>query len=146
MVVHSENSTASASHDFRYSSLVKISLTGRIALAESGNTGTAGLFRCRAADSGCTLRIWYSFFTQLDCIFYRPWHSYKDRNSVIYPFSSVRENSTRGYSSPSRHLDKRVCLVILEHRVVFRAVLFDQVALQHQRLQLGIRHDVLKPR
>ena len=44
-----------------------------------------------------------------------------------------------------RHFNKRITLVILEHGVVFGTVLFDQVALQHQRLQLGIRDDILKP-
>ena len=44
------------------------------------------------------------------------------------------------------HLNVRVRLVIFQHRIVFRTVLFDKVALQHERLQFGIRHNILKPR
>ena len=47
---------------------------------------------------------------------------------------------------PHRHLDVGVGLVVLEHRVVLRAVLLDQVVFQDQRLQLRIRHDILKAR
>ncbi len=50
-----------------------------------------------------------------------------------------------GIFLPQRHLDKRITLIILQHRVVFWPVLLDQVALQHKRLQLRIRHDILKP-
>ena len=42
------------------------------------------------------------------------------------------------------HLNVRVRLVIFQHRIVFRTVLFDKVALQHERLQFGIRHNILK--
>ena len=43
-----------------------------------------------------------------------------------------------------RHLDKRIRLIVFQHGVVFRAMLLDQIALQHQRLQLGVGDDVLK--
>ena len=43
-----------------------------------------------------------------------------------------------------RHLDERVGLVILQHRIVFRTVLLDQVAFQHERFQLRIRHNIFK--
>ena len=42
------------------------------------------------------------------------------------------------------HLNVRVRLVIFQHRIVFRTVLFDKVTLQHERLQFGIRHNILK--
>ena len=44
-----------------------------------------------------------------------------------------------------RHLNKRIGLVIHQHRIVFGTVLFDQITLQHQRLQLGICYDIFKP-
>ncbi len=50
-----------------------------------------------------------------------------------------------GKRLPHRHLDKRIRLVVHQHGIVLRPVLFDQIAFQHQRLQLGIRHDILKP-
>ena len=43
------------------------------------------------------------------------------------------------------HFDEGIGLVILQHGVIFRAVLFDQVALQNQGFQLGIGDNVLKP-
>ena len=43
-----------------------------------------------------------------------------------------------------RHLDKRVGLVILQHCIVFRTMLLDQVAFQHERFQLRIRHNIFK--
>ena len=42
------------------------------------------------------------------------------------------------------HTDVGIALVILEHRIVMRAVLFDQVAFQHQRLQLGVGDNIFK--
>ena len=41
--------------------------------------------------------------------------------------------------------DVRIIFIILQHRVVFRAVLLDQVGFQHQRLKLRVRNDILKP-
>ena len=43
-------------------------------------------------------------------------------------------------------LDKRVCFIILQQRIIFRAVLLDQIIFQHQRFQLRIRHNIFKPR
>ena len=43
-----------------------------------------------------------------------------------------------------RHFDERICLVIHEHSIILRTVLLDQITLQHQRLKLRIRHDILK--
>ena len=48
------------------------------------------------------------------------------------------------YLDADCHLDIGIGLVILEHRVVFGTVLLDQIVLQDQGFELGIRHDVLK--
>ena len=45
-----------------------------------------------------------------------------------------------------RHPDVRIMLVVLEHRIVLRPVLFNQVALQHQRFHFGIHDNIFKPR
>ena len=34
------------------------------------------------------------------------------------------------------HFDKRIGLVVHEHRIIFRMMLFDQIALQYERLKL----------
>ena len=51
-----------------------------------------------------------------------------------------------GIIFPHRHLDIRVRLVILQQSVIFRRILFDQIVLQHQCLQFGVRHDIFKSR
>ena len=43
-----------------------------------------------------------------------------------------------------RRFNKRIALVILEHGVVFRTMLLDQIALQNQSLHLRVRNDILK--
>ena len=43
-----------------------------------------------------------------------------------------------------RYTDIRVTLVILEHGIVFRPVLLDQIGFQHERFQLRISHYVFK--
>ena len=43
-----------------------------------------------------------------------------------------------------RHFNEWICLIILQHGVIFRAVLLDQVALQYQRLQFRIGDNILK--
>ena len=53
-------------------------------------------------------------------------------------------NGDAGVHLPGGDADERVALVVLEHRIVFGPVLLDQVRFQHQRLQLGVRDDVLK--
>ena len=58
-------------------------------------------------------------------------------------FHRARKKHPRVFLS-ERHLDKRVGLVILQHRIVFRTMLLDQVAFQHERFQLRIRHDIFK--
>ena len=45
-----------------------------------------------------------------------------------------------------RDLDVGIALVVLEADVVMRAVLLDEVALEDQRLDLGVRHDDLEVR
>ena len=42
------------------------------------------------------------------------------------------------------YLDKRIGLVIRQHGVIFRCIFLDQIILQHQCLQLGIRDNVFK--
>ena len=44
-----------------------------------------------------------------------------------------------------RHFNKRICLVIHEHRIVLRMMFFYKIALENQRLQLRIRHNVFEP-
>ena len=44
-----------------------------------------------------------------------------------------------------RHLYKWIGLIIHQHGIVFGTVLFDQITLQHQCLQLGICYDIFKP-
>ena len=49
-----------------------------------------------------------------------------------------------GKSLGDRHFNVRIRLVVLEHGIVFRPVLLDQIAFQHKSLQLRVRQDVLK--
>ena len=42
------------------------------------------------------------------------------------------------------HFDKRIAFIVLEHRIVFWSVLLNQVALQHECLQLRVCHNILK--
>ena len=46
---------------------------------------------------------------------------------------------------PRCHFNIRIGFIILEHRIVAGAVLFNQVIFQHQRFQLRIGDDILKP-
>ena len=45
-----------------------------------------------------------------------------------------------------RDLDKRIALVILEHRIIFRTVLFDKVALQNECFQFRICNNIFESR
>ena len=61
---------------------------------------------------------------------------------AILPELSCKQHP--GVSLPYRHLYVRVCLVILQKRIVLWPMLLDQIVLKNQRLQLGVGHDVLK--
>ena len=43
------------------------------------------------------------------------------------------------------HLNKRISLVIHQHGIVFRTMFLNKITLQHQRFQLRIRDNILKP-
>ena len=45
-----------------------------------------------------------------------------------------------------RHFQIRIGLIVLEHRIVFWPVFFDQITFKYQCFQLGIRDDILKSR
>ena len=49
-----------------------------------------------------------------------------------------------GIGLANRDLDVRIGLIILEQSVVLGTMLLDQVVLQDQRFEFGIRHDILK--
>ena len=55
-----------------------------------------------------------------------------------------KENSRKIF--PESHSDVRICLIVPQHGVVLRPMFFDQITFQYQRLQFGIRHNILKPR
>ena len=61
--------------------------------------------------------------------------------SVVFHLS-CKEHS--GELFIHRDLYERIGLVVCQQGIVFRLVLLDKVALQHQGFHLGIRHDVLK--
>ena len=62
--------------------------------------------------------------------------------SVLFHFS--RKQYPRKLFS-HRHFDKRISFIIFQQRIIFWAVLFDQIVFQYQCFQLGIRHNILKP-
>ena len=49
-----------------------------------------------------------------------------------------------GVSFPQRHFYIRISLVIFQQNIVFRAMLFDQIAFQHKCFQLGVRNNIFK--
>ena len=53
-----------------------------------------------------------------------------------------KENSRKIF--PESHSDVRICLIVLQHCIVFRTMFFDQIAFQHKSFQFGIRNDVLE--
>ena len=42
------------------------------------------------------------------------------------------------------HLNVRICLVILQHRIIFRSMLFNQIAFQDESLKLRISQNIFK--
>ena len=43
-----------------------------------------------------------------------------------------------------RHLDVRIGLIVPQHRIVARSIFLDEIIFQDQRLQLRVRHNILK--
>ena len=84
------------------------------------------------------------FPQKLDRILHGPGAGVRTEIPALVLFHrSVKKGSADNPRS-TRHFDKRIGLVIFEHRIVFRAMLLDQVALQDQCLQLRIGHDILE--
>ena len=44
-----------------------------------------------------------------------------------------------------RHLDIGIGLIVLQHGIILRPVLFDQITFQYQCFQFRVRDDILKP-
>ena len=67
--------------------------------------------------------------------------------SILIPQAPIGSGGINpGEFLTQRHTDVRIGLSVLQHRVVPRLILLDQVTLQNQGLQLGVGHNILKSR
>ncbi len=71
-------------------------------------------------------------------------HWYRDQNTSALVLFHLSGKQDPRIMLLHRHFDKRIGLVILQHRIVFRTMLLDQVTLQHQCFQFRICHDIFK--
>ena len=62
---------------------------------------------------------------------------------LVLAHAPGKQHSGKGFVN--RHLDKRITFIILQHGIVFRPVFLDQIALQHQRFQFRICHNIFEP-
>ena len=104
--------------------------TWTVFAAVTGQITVAGAYHINLAD-------------QLDHIFYSCGAGIGSEIFRLVLFHGAGKKDS-GIGLVYSYFNEWICLIILQHGVVFRAMLLDQVALQYQRLQFRIGDNILK--